>query len=163
MIVDSVVDPDPARIWYRDNLVQDVAFQRGWHDWEAWVAAHHSAYHLGRTPGQVEGRWDRLRATSARHPPGGVVGPAELLGFFQNAPYCDQYWPVVAGAWSRYAAGDRGPLITDASPDPAAAVAAENGNAVYTAVECDDAKWPSDWGRWDRDNTRLNGCPRRHG
>ena len=33
---------------------------------------------------------------------------------------------------------------------------AENGNAVYTAVECTDAKWPTSWRKWDRDNTRLH-------
>ena len=34
--------------------------------------------------------------------------------------------------------------------------AAENGNAVYTAVECADAEWPTDWRNWDRDNTALD-------
>ena len=38
---------------------------------------------------------------------------------------------------------------------PEAAVEAENGNAVYTAVECNDAPWPTSWRVWDRDNTRL--------
>ncbi len=163
MIVDSVVNPDPARIWYRDNLDQDVAFQRRWNDWKAWVARHDAAYHLGRTPARVEQRWRRLRATAAARPLGGVVGPAELLGFFQNAPYYDQYWPIVAAAWSRYAAGDPRPLIAAARPastapagGPSPAATAENGNAVYTAVECDDAHWPRDWATWDRDNTRLN-------
>lgn len=31
----------------------------------------------------------------------------------------------------------------------------ENSNAVYTAVECNDAPWPADFEVWDRDNTRL--------
>ena len=35
-------------------------------------------------------------------------------------------------------------------------IASENGNAVYTAIECADAKWPTSWRKWDRDNTRLN-------
>lgn len=40
--------------------------------------------------------------------------------------------------------------------DLAGNAAAENGNAVYSAVECADAKWPTDWRTWDRDNTRLH-------
>jgi pimeloyl-ACP methyl ester carboxylesterase len=159
MIVDSVVDPDPAAIWYRDNLDQDVAFQDRWADWEAWVARNDAAYHLGTTVAEVERAWQRLRASAAAHPIGGVVGPAELLAFFQNAPYYDQYWPVVADVWSAYAAGDSRPLIDNASPDPddhASAREAENGNAVYTAVECGDAHWPRDWRVWDADSVRLH-------
>ncbi|CAM5243577.1 hypothetical protein SMICM304S_07041 [Streptomyces microflavus] len=37
--------------------------------------------------------------------------------------------------------------------------ASANGNAVYTAVECADAKWPTSWRTWDRDNTRLHKIP----
>jgi pimeloyl-ACP methyl ester carboxylesterase len=37
----------------------------------------------------------------------------------------------------------------------AAAAEEENSGAVYTAVECNDAPWPTDWKVWDRDNTRL--------
>ncbi len=159
MIIDSVVDPAPDHIWYQDNLDQDVAFQGRWRDWENWVAKYDSVYHLGRTAAQVERGWQKLRAIAKRHPVGGVVGPAELITFFQNAPYYDAYWPVVADAWSKYAAGNAKPLITAAGPnlaDRAANIAAENGNAVYTAVECTDARWPTDWRRWDRDNTVLN-------
>lgn len=50
-------------------------------------------------------------------------------------------------------------LIDAAAPDMgdlAGNAAAENGNAVYSAVECADAKWPTDWRTWDRDNTRLH-------
>ncbi|MGW3405375.1 alpha/beta hydrolase, partial [Streptomyces zhihengii] len=50
-------------------------------------------------------------------------------------------------------------LVDAAAPDltdTAGNAAAENGNAVYTAVECADAKWPRNWRTWDRDNTRLH-------
>ena len=40
--------------------------------------------------------------------------------------------------------------------DTAGNISSENGNAVYTAVECTDAKWPTSWKKWDRDNTRLH-------
>lgn len=159
MIVDSVVDPSPDRIWYRDNLAQDVAFENRWRQWEAWVARHDAVYHLGGTAERVQAAWLRLRAQAAAHPVGGAVGPAELVGFFQNAPYYDSAWTTVAGVWSRYAAGDTEALLEAAAPDPskpAAAASAENANAVYTAVECADGPWPADWRVWDRDTTALN-------
>ncbi|WP_405782825.1 alpha/beta hydrolase [Streptomyces sp. NBC_00859] len=159
MIVDSVVDPERSNIWYRANLNQDVAFQGRWGDWQNWVAANDATFHIGKTAGAVEQQWVKLRATAKKHPIGGIVGPAELLGFFQNAPYYDSSWAPVAKAWSQYLGGDPKPLIEAAGPDmsdTAGNISAENGTAVYTAVECADAKWPTDWRTWDRDNTRLN-------
>jgi pimeloyl-ACP methyl ester carboxylesterase len=159
MIVDSVVDPSPDRIWYRDNLDQDIAFESRWTDWESWLARYDGVYHLGATVPAVQARWQRLRATAKAHPIGGVVGPAELLGFFQNAPYYDSAWAAVARVWSRYESGDTQALVAAAAPDPADTAGdadAENADAVYTAVECADAQWPADWRTWDRDNTALN-------
>ncbi|SFE50426.1 alpha/beta hydrolase fold [Actinacidiphila alni] len=159
MIVDSVVNPAQDRIWYRNNLDQDVAFQGRWDDWEAWVAKYDSVYHLGDTAAKVETKWLALRAAAKSHPIGGVVGPNELLGFFQNAPYYDSSWATVASVWSRYEAGDTQALLDAAAPDlsdTAGNTTAENGNAIYTAVECTDAKWPTDWRIWDRDNTALH-------
>jgi pimeloyl-ACP methyl ester carboxylesterase len=159
MIVDSVVNPAQDQIWYQNNLDQDVAFQGRWDDWEAWVASYDSVYHLGDTAAKVQAKWEQLRAAAKADPIGGVVGPAELLGFFQNAPYYDSTWATVAGVWSQYLAGDTQALVDAAGPDlsdTAGNATSENGNAVYTAVECTDAKWPTDWRTWDRDNTALN-------
>ena len=159
MIVDSVVNPARDQIWYQNNLDQDVAFQGRWDDWEAWVAKYDSVYHLGDTPAKVQAGWETLRATAKANPIGGVVGPAELLGFFQSAPYYDSSWATVAGVWSKYAAGDTQALVDAAAPDltdTAGNISSENGNAVYTAVECTDAKWPTSWKKWDRDNTALH-------
>ncbi|MBJ7902619.1 alpha/beta fold hydrolase [Streptomyces sp. DSM 110735] len=159
MIVDSVVNPDRDNIWYQANLGQDVAFEGRWKDWENWVAANDAAFHLGTTRAAVQDKWLKLRATAKKHPLGGVVGPAELLSFFQSAPYYDSSWVPVASVFSKYVAGDTQALIDAAAPDlsdTAGNASTENGNAVYTAVECADAKWPTDWKTWDRDNTRLN-------
>ncbi len=65
------------------------------------------------------------------------------------------YWPQRALALSAYLKGDPKPLIQQAGPHPEASAEAENGNAVYTAVECNDAPWPTNWRTWDRDNARL--------
>ncbi|MGP3982970.1 alpha/beta hydrolase [Streptomyces sp. KR80] len=159
MIVDSVVNPSREKIWYQANLDQDVAFEMRWDDWKAWVAKNDAAYHIGNTPQKVQKAWEKLRATAKKKPIGGVVGPAELLGFFQSAPYYDQAWTQVASVWSKYRAGDEQALVDAAGPDlsdTAGNIAAENGTAVYTAVECADAKWPTSWAKWDRDNTRLH-------
>ncbi|MFF5445404.1 alpha/beta hydrolase [Streptomyces sp. NPDC012888] len=159
MIVDSVVNPSKEKIWYQANLDQDVAFQMRWDDWKAWVAKNDATFHIGDTPEKVEAKWRELRAAAKAKPIGGVVGPAELLGFFQSAPYYDSAWVPVAQTWSAYLAGDTQALVDAAAPDmsdTAGNIDAENGNAVYTAVECADAKWPTSWTRWNRDNTRLH-------
>ncbi|OEV08126.1 aminopeptidase [Streptomyces nanshensis] len=159
MIVDSVVNPSRDQIWYQNNLDQDVAFQTRWEDWKKWVAEHDSTYGIGDTAAKVETEWKKLRAEAKKKPVGGVVGPAELLSFFQNAPYYDQMWAEVAKVWSAYRNGDEKALVEAAGPDmddKAGNAASENGNAVYTAVECTDAKWPTSWEKWDRDSTRLH-------
>ncbi|MFG3122676.1 alpha/beta hydrolase [Streptomyces sp. NPDC048201] len=159
MIVDSVVDPARENIWYQANLNQDIAFEGRWKDWQDWVAANDAAFHLGTTRGAVQAQWLKLRAAAAKSPLGGVVGPAELISFFQSAPYYDSSWVPVATAFSKYVAGDTQALVDAAAPDlsdTAGNISAENGNAVYTAVECADAKWPTSWQTWDRDNTRLH-------
>jgi pimeloyl-ACP methyl ester carboxylesterase len=78
-----------------------------------------------------------------------------LQGAFLDAVYYDDYWPSRAQALSAYLKGDPKPLVLLAGPHPGAAAAQENARAVYTAVQCNDASWPTDWRTWDRDNTRL--------
>lgn len=159
MIVDSVVNPARDQIWYQNNLDQNVAFQTRWEDWTKWVAEHDDVYGIGGTAAEVDKQWEKLRAAAKKEPVGGVVGPAELLGFFQNAPYYDQMWAEVAAVWSAYRKGDEKALVDAAGPDmsdTAGNADSENGNAVYTAVECTDAKWPTSWKTWDRDNTELH-------
>ncbi|WP_171108773.1 MULTISPECIES: alpha/beta hydrolase [unclassified Streptomyces] len=159
MVVDSVVNPSREKIWYQANLDQDVAFEKRWKDWQDWVAKNDATFHLGDTRAEVQDKWLQLRATAKQNPIGGVVGPAELISFFQSAPYYDSAWVPVATVFSKYVAGDTQALVDAAAPDlsdTAGNASAENGNAVYTAVECADAKWPTNWRKWDRDNTRLH-------
>jgi len=159
MLVDSVVNPEPKQIWYENNLNQDVAFQTRWEDWTKWVAEHDDVYGIGDTPEKVQQQWKKLRVAAKKKPVGGVVGPNELLNYFQNAPYYDEMWAEVASVWSAYLKGDKSKLVKAAGPDmsdKAGNKESENGDAVYTAVECNDAKWPSSWAKWDRDNTRLH-------
>ncbi|MCI3929045.1 alpha/beta hydrolase [Streptomyces sp. AN091965] len=159
MVFDSVVNPSREKIWYQANLDQDVAFETRLKDWMTWVAKYDSVFHLGDTQKKVAAQWTDLRAAAKKAPFDGVVGPAELTSYFQSAPYYDSTWVSIATNWSKFVAGDRQPLIKAASPDLsdiAGNKASENSNAVYTAVECADAKWPTSWKKWDRDNTRLH-------
>jgi pimeloyl-ACP methyl ester carboxylesterase len=155
MVFDSAVNPEPDRIWYRDNLDQSAAFEGRWADFREWVARHDDAYRLGRTADQVQRSYDRARARLAAHPAGGTVGPGQLQGAFLMAGYYDDSWPSRAKALSAYLKGDPKPLVELAAPSREAAAEAENAAAVYTAVECNDAPWPTDFRVWDRDNTRL--------
>ncbi|MFF3330855.1 alpha/beta hydrolase [Streptomyces sp. NPDC002888] len=155
MVFDSAVNPDPAQIWYRNNLDQSAAFEGRWADFREWVARHDAVYGLGATPEEVQLSYERARARLAEKPAGGKVGPRQLQGALLQAGYYDDYWPHRAQALSAYLQGDPKPLIEQAGPVTEAAAEAENANAVYTAVECNDAPWPTEFKVWDRDNTRL--------
>ncbi|MBP0456730.1 alpha/beta hydrolase [Streptomyces montanisoli] len=157
MVFDSAVDPDPSQVWYGDNMEQSAAFERRWADFRTWVARHDAVYHLGTTAAGVERSYEEVRARVARRPAGGTVGTAQLQAAMLSAGYYDDYWAMRATALSEYLKGDEKPLVEQASPLtlPEAEREAENANAVYTAVECNDAPWPGDWRDWDRDNTAL--------
>ncbi|MFE2042926.1 alpha/beta hydrolase [Streptomyces sp. NPDC059477] len=155
MVFDSAVDPDPARIWYHSNLAQSAAFEGRWADFRVWAARHDDVYGLGATPDAVLRSYETVRARLAAEPAGGKVGPGQLQGTFLEAGYYDDHWPYRAHALSAYLKGDPQPLIDIAAPVEEAAKEAENARAVYTAVECNDAPWPTDFAVWDRDNTRL--------
>ncbi|WP_431037649.1 alpha/beta hydrolase [Streptomyces sp. P6-2-1] len=157
MVLDSAVNPDPEQIWYRNNLDQSFAFEQRWKDFTDWVARHDDAYHLGRSGTAVRAAYDEVRERLALHPAGGTVGPAQLQAAFLKAAYYDDYWASRAEVLSRLVVGkDDKPLLKLAAPPTeAAAKEEENGTAVYTAVECNDAAWPTDFATWDEDNTRL--------
>ncbi|MFD3539392.1 alpha/beta hydrolase [Streptomyces sp. NPDC058662] len=155
MVFDSAVDPDPRRVWYGNNLGQSAAFERRWYDFTAWAARHHAAYGLGATPAAVRASYERVRDAVARTPAGGVVGTGELQAAYLQAAYYDDVWPDRAAALAAFLRGDPAELTRQAAPDPAAAAAAENATAVYTAVLCNDASWPTAWATWDRDHTGL--------
>ncbi|MGI3222976.1 alpha/beta hydrolase [Streptomyces sp. GTA36] len=155
MVFDSAVNPDPEKVWYRNNLDQSVAFEGRWADFRAWMAKHHKVYGLGRTPEEVLRSYEKARARLAAEPAGGKVGPGQLQSTFLQAGYYDDYWPQRALALSAYLKGDPQPLIRQAGPNPDAVEEQENSKAVYIATECNDAPWPRAWHTWDRDNTRL--------
>ncbi|MGP8298417.1 alpha/beta hydrolase [Streptomyces inhibens] len=155
MIFDSVVNPSPRKIWYHNNLDQSIAFERRWGDWLRWVARHDDHYHLGKSRRAVQHAYDKATHKLRRDPLSGKIGPGQLQSAFLKTGYNDAFWPMRAEALSGYLHGDPKPLIAQALPRSGGAKEAENGNAVYTAVECNDAIWPRSWRTWNRDNTDV--------
>lgn len=155
MVFDSAVNPAPERIWYRNGLARSAAFEDRWADFRAWAARHHDVYGLGDTARKVGDSYDVVRERLAREPAGGKAGPAQLHAAMLTAVYYDDHWPQRAHALSAYLKGDPAPLVEQAEEQPEAAAEAENARAVYLAVLCNDAPWPTDFAVWDRDNTRL--------
>ncbi|MBB1260849.1 alpha/beta hydrolase [Streptomyces alkaliterrae] len=155
MVLDSVVDPSPQSVWYEANLKQSLAFEDRWNDWKSWVAEHHDTYRLGRTEKAVQRSFDKVRDRLDARPADGRVGSRELIEAYLDTGYTDDLWAVRAWALAEFRRGNSKPLVDAASHAPQRAVSAENGTAVYTTTECNDARWPRDFARWDRDNTAV--------
>ncbi|WP_258527772.1 alpha/beta hydrolase [Streptomyces sp. NBRC 110611] len=155
MVFDSVVNPSPQQIWYRNNLDQNIAFERRWGDWLQWVAEHNNTYRLGTTKQAVQQAYGKAAAQLRRKPLNGKIGPGQLQSAFLKTGYNDAFWPLRAQALSDYLHGKPQSLTAQAMPQAQTAKDEENTNAVYTAVECNDAPWPRSWETWDRDNTKV--------
>lgn len=161
LVLDSVVDPRRDRIGYRSVLDQDLAFERRWTDWKRWVARHDSRYGLGRSPRAVQRQVDRARRGADHGRLGGgslarTVGSREVLTALIDVAYDDRAWPELAAALADFGEGHPDRLAGLASREPQSAAEAsseENADAVYTAVQCSDARWPRTWSRWNRDTT----------
>ncbi|MFE2039708.1 alpha/beta hydrolase [Streptomyces sp. NPDC059477] len=150
-VLDSIVDP--TGVWYEDNLAQDHAFGARHRAFLAWVARHDATYRLGTDPARVEGAWYEMRAALAERPARDVVGASELEDTFLPGGYFNGYWPYLAQAFAAYVNDkDDGPLFEAYENFGAVDAAGDNGYSVYTAVQCRDARWPREWGRWRADN-----------
>jgi pimeloyl-ACP methyl ester carboxylesterase len=152
MVLDSNVNP--RDVWYQANLNQDVAFERNMRIWFSWLARYDNVYHLGRTAFDVERLFYQQENALWEHPAGGVVGPAEWNDAFLWAPYYQITWLALANVFASWV------YQRDAAKVIAAYRAVDspgndNGYAVYSAVQCTDAQWPSQWSTWERDNWRV--------
>jgi pimeloyl-ACP methyl ester carboxylesterase len=152
MILDSAVNPDPSTIWYQVNLNQDVAAQKRLGLFFDWIARHDATFHLGTDRAQVQAAWDGIQA-DLRVKPHGPLGPWELTETTFSALYGESGWIPLAEAMSAYRHGDDGKLVGGVSMKDRAA---ETENAIYTAVECADAPWPTDQNGWERDSEELS-------
>jgi pimeloyl-ACP methyl ester carboxylesterase len=155
MVLDGVVNP--ARVWYDSNLDQDVAFDRNMKIYFAWLARYHKIYHLGRTARAVERLYYAERARLAVKPAGGKIGSSELTDVFLQAGYYVFGWEDIARAFSdwvrKHDAGALERLYLKNNPQEKGA---DNGYAMYLAVQCTDAAWPASWTKWTSDNWELH-------
>ncbi|WP_424528497.1 alpha/beta hydrolase [Sphaerisporangium viridialbum] len=149
LVLDSIVNPE--RVWYGANIDQNHAFEARAKAFFAWIAQYDANYHLGTAAADVEKAFHAARAKLKATPAEGRVGPSELDDTYLAGGYLKSRWPLLANALSRYVtAGETAPLAQayatygDSSGD-------DNTFAVYSAVECSDARWPRDWGTWHRD------------
>ena len=151
MVLDSNVDP--RKVWYQANLDQDPAFEKVLTKWWAWIAKYDSVYHLGSTESAVENLWYDTRDKLEPDPAGGVVGPAEWTDIFTPAGYSQFTWVDLGNLFSDWVhQADPQPLVDAYST---ANGVGDNEYAMYLAVQCTDAPWPSSWTTWRRDNTRI--------
>jgi pimeloyl-ACP methyl ester carboxylesterase len=148
MVLDSNVDP--RRVWYQANLDQDRAFDRNIQIYFRWVAKYHRVYHLGSTQQAVSRRYYKDLARLTKHPDG-RLGPDEWVDAMESAAYYRFGWEELAQAWVAHDLKRHpGPMLQqyEANDTPGD----DNEFAVYNAVQCTDAHWPTHWSRWQKDN-----------
>src|SRR6516164_5977779 len=151
MVWDGVVNP--FDVWYDANLNQDIQFDKNIKIYFDWIAKHDDAYHLGTDGAAIEDLYYSIQQ-QLRENPFGTLGPDEWNDIFVGAAYYVYGWEDVAQVFAAAATGDLGPA-RDYYGDPTGP-GADNGYAIYLAVQCTDAQWPQGWGKWAKDNWALH-------
>ncbi|MFI5935102.1 alpha/beta hydrolase [Actinoplanes sp. NPDC051494] len=153
MVLDGSVDP--SRVWYDSNLDQDIAFERSMNVFFAWVAKYDRLYHLGTSATAVEKLFYQRKAQLTKKPIRGF-GASELTDVFLQAGYYVFGWEAIAGAFSAWVGdGDLADLRDLYAASNPTDKGADNGYAMYVATMCTDARWPTSWKTWRRDNRRV--------
>ncbi|MFF5297003.1 alpha/beta hydrolase [Paractinoplanes globisporus] len=155
MVLDGNVNP--ARVWYDSNLDQDIAFDRNIKIYFAWLAKYDRIYHLGRSERAVERLYYAQRAKLDKAPAGGVLGSSEFTDVFLQAGYYVFGWEEIAQAFSAWVRKhDPEPLKKLYDRNNPQTPGADNGYAMYLAVQCTDAPWPTSWTKWLADNWEVH-------
>jgi pimeloyl-ACP methyl ester carboxylesterase len=151
-VFDGVVDH--RGVWYRNNLDQDVAFQKTIEVYFDWIAKNNGVYHLGSSGADIEKLYyaerDKLRAK----PAAGKIGPSEWTDIFLQAGYYVSGWEKIATTFAKWVQKrDAAALV--ALYDDTASIGDDNGYAIYLAVQCTDTAWPQPFAKVLADNTRV--------
>ncbi|WP_202638819.1 alpha/beta hydrolase [Bailinhaonella thermotolerans] len=149
LVLDSVVNPE--RVWYQANIDQNHAFEARSKDMWAWMAKGDAVYKLGATAAEVEKAYYAVHERVEKAPAGGLVGPAELEDTFLQGGYQSRFWPTLAAGLSEYYTTGKPDKLVTAYESYGDARDNDNSLAVYSAVECTDARWPRSWSVWHRD------------
>ena len=145
MVWDGVVDP--RDVWYDAQLNQDRAFEVAIDQFWKWIASHQAAYHLGDIDTEVEDKFYAVQGELADNPDG-ELGSSEWNDVFVGAGYYQGAWPDVAAAFASYVKGDHKPMKALYADDTEGD---DNGYAMYVAVQCVDAQWPTNYDTWRED------------
>jgi pimeloyl-ACP methyl ester carboxylesterase len=168
ILLDSAVDP---RIVWRDMW-------RTWHeavalrfpDFLTFAAAQDATYGLGATPAEVRATWNRITATLDREPlvipdvvtiDGNYVREATRSILYNDsdlpvlAQFLQEILAVIEGAPLPLASlGAMLDVVQGWAGAAAADVPVDNQLAALYAVVCDDAQWPGNIARHQRDVDR---------
>lgn len=107
---------------------------------------------MGRTGAAVEARYYAVQEALVDDPAGGVVGPDEWADAFLLAGYAQSLWTYLADVFSSWVHHQDARKVIQAYKY-ADGPGDDNLFAVYLAVECTDAAWPTSWMTWQQDNT----------
>lgn len=155
LVLDSMIGPNG--IWYQDNIDQDYAFEGNFARFTDWIAKNDKTFKLGTSGAKIKDRWYAMRNAAAKKPIAGKIGASELEDTYIQGGYADAYWPDLAKAMSDYlGSGDSKAMqaVFSALGD-SDSKSAENGYAIYSAVESRDAKWPRNWQKWHNDTVKV--------
>lgn len=155
LVLDSMIGPNG--IWYDDNIDQDYAFEGNFARFTDWIAANDATFKLGTSGPAITKKWYAVRNAAAKKPIAGKIGASELEDTYIQGGYADAYWPDLAKALADHVnKGDDKALQTvfSALGDEDSKLA-ENGYAIYSAVESADAQWPRDWKTWHKDTVKV--------
>jgi pimeloyl-ACP methyl ester carboxylesterase len=154
MVLDGVVNPH--RVWYGANLDQDRAFDRNMDRYWRYLAKHDDAFHLGTEWKQIRRGYYRLLRELDKHPAAdGRLGPDELGDAMLSAGYYVYDWVDIGKAYAALVNRGQGGDLFRMYKGSSMGRDAENGYAVYSAVQCTDAPWPG-WGKTRRDSWRTH-------
>lgn len=152
-VLDGVVDP--RRIWYKANLDQNIAFEKSMRQFFNWVADNDEAYGLGDDGQDVRSDWYKLRSKLV-YSPQGKLGASEFTDVFLSAGYYVYDWDYLAQVFAAAKSGNFAPAEQTYVEGNPTGPGADNGYAVYAAVQCTDNFWPSKWSTWREDAWQLN-------
>ena len=145
MVFDGNVNPQD--VWEKANYNQDLAFDKNIKIYFDWLAKYDGVYHLGNDGAAIERTYYRVLKQLRTAPgAGGTIGPDEWTDVFTSAGYYVYGWADIAAAFSA-AVNDNDfsgikELFDNANPQ---GPGADNGFAVYSAVQCTDASWTTNW------------------
>ncbi|WP_246103215.1 alpha/beta hydrolase [Streptomyces piniterrae] len=141
--------------WQTFEEGQPMSFQRRFEkDFLPWLAQNDAVYHYGRTPAQVQARWERRRAALRERPirfGTSVLGPNQLDSGAIQAMYDAKAFPALAQGLAVLEHWDTAsPQEKRAVQDGFTHYLSPDFLADFSAVTCNDTPWTRDLDHWIR-------------